>query len=198
MEIIIKKLFLYVSIIAIAALTATALIPQAQASQSNGDMIEEGLKIQCLTTFRTGDTQFVGTTCTEYSLIAINTERKQSLMVDPSDDVIAGFKRLASTGLMVNYNEATKILAVDSSNLDVAALKLIYDGEAIEMQADIDAKYGTQSKSGFIESPLSHIKSFINSINARVVNLIYGSSIAETQSSANAVAVVLSEAGESK
>ena len=198
MQTIIKKLALYISITAIGLVTATALIPRAEASQSNGDMIEAGLKSQCLTTFRSGETQFVGTSCEDYSLIAINTERKQSLIVDPSEDVIAGFKRLVGTGLKVDFNETTKILAIDSTKVDEKALKQIYEDAAIQVQAEIDEKYGTQPKSSFIESPLSHIKSFINSVNEKVGNFIYGSSVAATQSTANAVAVVLAESGESK
>jgi len=194
MQTIIKKLALYVSIVAVGAITATALIPSAHAT-SLADSIEWGLKQQCQTTFRTGDTQFIGTGCDEYSLIAINTERRQSLMIDPSEDVIAGFKRLVGTGLLVDYNQATKILAIDSSNLDVAALKKIYEDAAI--QSEIDEKFGV-SKTSFIESPVAHIQSFINDVNARVGNFIYGSTISATQSSANAVSVVLAETGESK
>ena len=194
MQTIIKKLALYVSIVAIGAITATALIPSAHAT-SLSDSIEWGLKQQCQTTFRAGDTQFIGTGCDEYSLIAINTERRQSLMIDPSEDVIAGFKRLVGTGLLVDYNQATKILAIDSSNLDVAALKKIYEDAAI--QSEIDEKFGV-SKTSFIESPVAHIQSFINDVNARVGNFIYGSTISATQSSANAVSVVLAETGESK
>ena len=196
MQTIIKKLALYVSIVAIGAITATALIPSAHAT-SLADSIEWGLKQQCQTTFRAGDTQFIGTGCDEYSLIAINTERRQSLMIDPSEDVIAGFKRLVGTGLLVDYNQATKILAIDSSNLDVAALKKIYEDAAIQIQSEIDEKFGV-SKTSFIESPVAHIQSFINDVNARVGNFIYGSTISATQSSANAVSVVLAETGESK
>jgi len=116
-------------------------------------------------------------------------------MIDPSEDVIAGFKRLVGTGLLVDYNQATKILAIDSSNLDVAALKKIYEDAAI--QSEIDEKFGV-SKTSFIESPVAHIQSFINDVNARVGNFIYGSTISATQSSANAVSVVLAETGESK
>jgi hypothetical protein len=128
METIIKKLALYVTIAAVCALTALALIPTANAtSMANAEAIETGLRNQCLTVFRSGTTEFIGTTCEEYSLIAINTERKLSLMFEPSNEVIEGFKKLSSIGLLSRYDETTKILAVDSSKLDIEAVEKFFN-----------------------------------------------------------------------
>ena len=132
MEIIIKKLALYVTVIAFASLTALALIPSANAiSVNNADEIEKGLKNQCLTTFRAGDTQFIGTGCEEYSLIAIDTERKLSVMIDPSVEVVEGFKQLGSIGLLSRYDDVTKILAVDAKNIDAKAAEKFFNDALI-------------------------------------------------------------------
>jgi len=179
--IIIKKLALYVSIAGIGFLAATALIPGAHAASnlSVGDSIEAGLKQQCQTTFRSGDTQFIGTDCDYYSLIAINTRRKLAVVIDPSADAIEGFKLLSKvssgTGLKTNFDEKTKILAIDASNVDEAALSKVYKDAWIDIQTEkskskdeLSVEQSSSVDQRSSRSSLERIQAGINSFQASI------------------------------
>jgi len=185
--IIIKKLALYVSIAGLGFLAATALIPGAHAASnlSVGDSIEAGLKQQCQTTFRSGDTQFIGTDCDYYSLIAINTRRKLAVVIDPSADAIEGFKLLSKvssgTGLKTNFDEKTKILAIDASNVDEAALSKVYKDAWIDIQAEkskskdeLSVEQSSSVDQRSSQSSFERIQAGINSFQASIHKAIDG------------------------
>jgi len=117
-------------------ITAAVLTPPAHAEPGRqlADSIEGGLIESCSSTNRFGNSQFFSTGCEKMSSIAINLNRKQAIVTDPSLDFLKGVELLGTTGLRHRYDSTAKILQLDWNQIDKLAVKRIFSENGLEFQ----------------------------------------------------------------